>query len=93
MAFNLVYRSQQDPQWKNDTLGFATDPKETIGYVGCALTSGVTEALQRPGDRDGRDGRPGRVEHRDRDRCHVRPGLLDGFRDTTRTDPVELRGE
>jgi hypothetical protein len=39
MAFNLVYLSQQDPQWKNDTLGFATDSKETIGYVGCALTS------------------------------------------------------
>jgi hypothetical protein len=39
MAFNLVYLSQQDPQWKNDALGFATDPKETIGYVGCALTS------------------------------------------------------
>ncbi len=39
MAFNLVYLSQQDPQWKNDTLGFATDPRETIGYVGCALTS------------------------------------------------------
>jgi hypothetical protein len=39
MAFNLVYLSQQDPQWKNEPLGFATDPKETIGYVGCALTS------------------------------------------------------
>src|SRR5262245_31803002 len=39
MAFNLVYLSQQDPQWKNDPLGFGTDPKETIGYVGCALTS------------------------------------------------------
>jgi hypothetical protein len=39
MAFNLVYLSQQDPQWKNDTLGFASDPKDTIGYVGCALTS------------------------------------------------------
>ena len=39
MAFNLVYLSQQDPQWKNEALGFATDPKETIGYVGCALTS------------------------------------------------------
>ncbi len=39
MAFQLVYLSQQDPQWKNDTLGFATDPKDTIGYVGCALTS------------------------------------------------------
>ncbi len=39
MSFNLVYLSQQDPQWKNDPLGFATDPKDTIGYVGCALTS------------------------------------------------------
>jgi hypothetical protein len=39
MAFNLVYLSQQDPQWKNDVLGFASDPKDTIGYVGCALTS------------------------------------------------------
>ena len=39
MAFNLVYLSQQDPKWKNDPLGFATDPKDTIGYVGCALTS------------------------------------------------------
>ncbi len=38
MAFNLVYLSQQDPQWKNDTLGFG-DPGDTIGYVGCALTS------------------------------------------------------
>ena len=39
MTFNLVYLSQQDPQWKNDVLGFASDPKDTIGYVGCALTS------------------------------------------------------
>jgi len=39
MAFQLVYLSQQDPKWKNDVLGFATNPKETIGYVGCALTS------------------------------------------------------
>ena len=39
MAFSLVYLSQQDPQWKNDVLGFASDPKDTIGYVGCALTS------------------------------------------------------
>ena len=39
MAFKLVYLSQQDPQWKNDPLGFATNPKDTIGYVGCALTS------------------------------------------------------
>lgn len=38
MAFNLVYLSQQDPQWKNDTLGFG-DSGDTIGYVGCALTS------------------------------------------------------
>ena len=39
MTFNLVYLSQQDPQWKNDVLGFASDPRDTIGYVGCALTS------------------------------------------------------
>src|SRR5512138_2319852 len=38
MTFNLVYLSQQDPQWKNDILGFG-DPGDTIGYVGCALTS------------------------------------------------------
>lgn len=38
MAFNLVYLSQQDPQWKNDTLGFGS-ASDTIGYVGCALTS------------------------------------------------------
>lgn len=38
MAFRLVYYSQQDPQWKNDTLGFG-DAGDTIGYVGCALTS------------------------------------------------------
>ena len=38
MPFNLVYLSQQDPQWKNDRLGFG-DPGDTIGYVGCALTS------------------------------------------------------
>lgn len=38
MAFRLVYHSQQDPQWKNDILGFG-DPGDTIGYVGCALTS------------------------------------------------------
>jgi hypothetical protein len=38
MAFRLVYYSQQDPQWKNDILGFG-DPGDTIGYVGCALTS------------------------------------------------------
>lgn len=39
MAFNLVYLSQQDPQWKNDKLGFGTGSQDTIGYVGCALTS------------------------------------------------------
>ncbi|PWB76003.1 MAG: hypothetical protein C3F07_04080 [Anaerolineales bacterium] len=38
MSFKLVYLSQQDPQWKNDLLGFG-DPGDTIGYVGCALTS------------------------------------------------------
>jgi hypothetical protein len=38
MAFKLVYHSQQDPQWKNDTLGFG-DPGDTIGYIGCALTA------------------------------------------------------
>lgn len=39
MAFKLVYLSQQDPQWKNDRLGFGTGSQDTIGYVGCALTS------------------------------------------------------
>jgi hypothetical protein len=38
MAFKLVYHSQQDPQWKNDTLGFG-GKGDTIGYVGYALTS------------------------------------------------------
>ena len=38
MAFKLVYYSQQDPQWKSDILGFG-DPGDTIGYIGCALTS------------------------------------------------------
>ena len=38
MSFKLVYLSQQDPQWKNDILGFG-DPGDTIGYVGCALTA------------------------------------------------------
>lgn len=38
MPFQLVYLSQQDPKWKNDLLGFG-DPGDTIGYVGCALTS------------------------------------------------------
>jgi hypothetical protein len=38
MPFRLVYLSQQDPRWKNDILGFG-DPGDTIGYVGCALTS------------------------------------------------------
>ena len=35
MAFNLVRYSQQDPQWKNNTIGGGPD---TIGYIGCALT-------------------------------------------------------
>jgi Bacterial SH3 domain/Peptidase_C39 like family len=38
MSFKLVYLSQQDPQWKSDILGFG-DKGDTIGYVGCALTS------------------------------------------------------
>ena len=38
MTFKLVYYSQQDPKWKQDILGFG-DPGDTIGYVGCALTS------------------------------------------------------
>jgi hypothetical protein len=38
MTFLLVYYSQQDPKWKQDILGFG-DPGDTIGYVGCALTS------------------------------------------------------
>ena len=38
MAFTLVYHSQNDPQWKADILGFG-GPGDTIGYVGCALTS------------------------------------------------------
>jgi hypothetical protein len=39
MTFKLVYYSQQDPQWKEDKLGFGTGAQDTIGYVGCALTS------------------------------------------------------
>ena len=38
MTFQLVYYSQQDPRWKADILGFG-DKSDTIGYVGCALTS------------------------------------------------------
>ena len=38
MSFKLVYHSQQDPQWKNELLGFG-DPGDTIGYIGCALTA------------------------------------------------------
>lgn len=37
MAFKLVNYSQQDPQWKNEVLGFG-DPNESIGFFGCALT-------------------------------------------------------
>jgi len=39
MSFNLVYYSQQDPQWKADRLGFGKQESDTIGYIGCALTS------------------------------------------------------
>jgi len=38
MPFNLVYYSQQDPQWRADILGDG-HPGDTIGYIGCALTS------------------------------------------------------
>ncbi|HLO17290.1 MAG TPA: SH3 domain-containing protein [Anaerolineales bacterium] len=38
MSFKLIYYSQQDPQWKNDILGFG-ESGDTIGYIGCALTS------------------------------------------------------
>jgi hypothetical protein len=38
MSFQLTYLSQQDPKWKQDILGFG-DPEDTIGYLGCALTS------------------------------------------------------
>jgi len=36
MAFSLVRYSQQDPRWKDDRLGGG---RNTIGYIGCALTS------------------------------------------------------
>jgi hypothetical protein len=36
MAFNPVHYSQQDPQWKSVKIGNSND---TIGRVGCALTS------------------------------------------------------
>jgi len=36
MAFSLVRYSQQDPRWKDDRLGGGRD---TIGHIGCALTS------------------------------------------------------
>jgi hypothetical protein len=36
MPFNLVRYSQQDPAWKNNKIGGGPD---TIGYIGCALTS------------------------------------------------------
>lgn len=39
MPFKLVYYSQNDPQWKSDKLGFGNQEKDTIGYIGCALTS------------------------------------------------------
>ncbi len=38
MTFQLMYYSQQDSKWKEDILGFG-DPRDTIGYVGCALAS------------------------------------------------------
>ena len=36
MAFNLVYRAQNDPQWGNDLLGFG---KTTLLQEGCAVSS------------------------------------------------------
>jgi len=39
MPFKLVYYSQNDPQWKSDKLGFGKQESDTIGYIGCALTS------------------------------------------------------
>jgi hypothetical protein len=36
MAFTLVHYSQQDPRWQDHKLG---PGPETIGYIGCALTS------------------------------------------------------
>ena len=39
MPFNLVYYSQNDPQWKADRLGLGKQESDTIGYIGCALTS------------------------------------------------------
>lgn len=36
MTFTLVRYSQQDPRWKDEKLGRGP---ETIGYIGCALTS------------------------------------------------------
>lgn len=38
MTFQPVYYSQQDPKWKDEILGFG-EAGDTIGYVGCALTS------------------------------------------------------
>lgn len=39
MPFKLVYYSQNDPKWKDDRLGLSEQKSDTIGYVGCALTS------------------------------------------------------
>src|SRR5215216_4737733 len=39
MSFKLIYYSQNDPQWKSEKLGFGKQESDTIGYIGCALTS------------------------------------------------------
>lgn len=39
MPFKLVYYSQNDPRWKGDRLGLSERESDTIGYIGCALTS------------------------------------------------------
>lgn len=39
MSFKLVYYAQNDPKWKEQRLGLSEQKSDTIGYVGCALTS------------------------------------------------------
>jgi hypothetical protein len=39
MPFKLVYYAQNDPKWKEDRLGLSEQKSDTIGYIGCALTS------------------------------------------------------
>jgi uncharacterized protein YvpB len=39
MPFKLVYYAQSDPKWKDEMVGFGTAKNESIGDIGCALTS------------------------------------------------------